>query len=67
MMKKVRLSFPQMMFVIATRAALAGGVALLNSDRLNRKSRRKVGWILAGVGALTTVPAAMMARRHLVA
>lgn len=66
-MKKVRLSFPQMMFVIATRAALASGVALLNSDRLKRQSRRRVGWILAGIGALTTVPAAMMARRNLVA
>jgi hypothetical protein len=67
MMKKVRLSFPQMMFVIATRAALAGGVALLNSDRLKKQSRRKLGWILAGIGAVTTVPAAMMARRNLVA
>jgi hypothetical protein len=67
MMKKVRLSFPQMLFVIGTRAALAGGVALLNSDRLKRQSRRRIGWILAGVGVLTTVPAAMMARRNLVA
>jgi hypothetical protein len=66
-MRKVRLSLPQMMFVIATRAALAGGVALLNSDRLKRPSRKKIGWILAGIGALTTVPAAMMARRNLVA
>jgi hypothetical protein len=56
-----------MMFVIATRAALAGGVALLNSDRLKRQSRRRIGWILAGVGALTTVPAVMMARHNLVA
>lgn len=66
-MKKVRLSFPQMLFVIGTRAALAGGVALLNSDRLKRQSRRRLGWILAGVGVLTTVPAALMARRNLVA
>ena len=66
-MKKVRLSFPQMMFVIATRAALAGGVALLNSDRVKRQTRRRIGWILTGVGVATTIPAAMMARRQLVA
>ena len=66
-MKKVRLSFPQMLFVIGTRAALAGGVALLNSDRVKRQTRRRIGWALAGIGVLTTVPAAMMARRNLVA
>jgi hypothetical protein len=67
MMRRLKLSFPQMLFVIATRAALAGGVALLTSDRLKKQSRRRLGWILAGVGAATTVPAAMLARRNLVA
>ena len=65
MMRRLQLSFPQMMFVIATRAALAGGVALLTADRMKKQSRRRIGWILAIVGAVSTVPAALMARRSL--
>ena len=64
-MRRLRLSFPQMLFVVATRAALAGGVALLTSDRMKKQSRRRIGWILAGVGVVSTVPAALMARRSL--
>jgi len=58
-MKRVHLTIPQALFVIATRAALAGGVALLISERLKKQPRRRIGWLLAGAGALTTVPAAL--------
>jgi hypothetical protein len=64
MMKRLRLNVPQMMFVIGTRAALAGGLGLLISERLEKRQRRTIGWILAGVGAVTTLPAAMMLFRH---
>jgi hypothetical protein len=63
-MKRFRVNIPQMMFVVATRAALAGGVGLLVSERLQKRSRRRLGWILAGIGALTTVPAALLLRRQ---
>ena len=63
-MNRFRLSIPQIMFVAGTRAALAGGVGLLVSERLQKRSRRRLGWILAGVGALTTVPAALLLRRQ---
>jgi hypothetical protein len=65
MMRRLRLSFSQMLFVVATRAALAGGVALSTADRMKKQSRRRIGWILAGVGVVSTVPAALMARRSL--
>ncbi|MEA2236315.1 MAG: hypothetical protein QOC81_1039 [Thermoanaerobaculia bacterium] len=64
-MRRLQLSFPQMLFVVATRAALAGGVALLVSDRLKKESRRKLGWVLAGIGVATTLPAALMVKRSL--
>jgi hypothetical protein len=63
-MNRFRLSIPQIMFVAGTRAALAGGVGLLVSERLQKRSRRRLGWILAGFGALTTVPAALLLRRQ---
>ena len=60
-MKKHKLSTPQMMFIIATRAALAAGIALLVSGRLKPSTRRATGLALAGLGGVTTVPAAKIA------
>jgi hypothetical protein len=57
-MKKISLSVPQLIFVVATRAALAAGVALLFSQKLNDKQRRAAGASLMGLGTLTTFPAA---------
>ena len=59
-MKKISLSVPQLMFVVGTRAALAAGVALLFSQKLNDKQRRAAGAGLMGFAALTTFPAAKM-------
>lgn len=46
-----------------TRVALGIGVGLLISDRFNRKQRRSAGSILAGVGAITTIPLAVKVLR----
>ncbi len=48
---------PQFMFIVATRAALAAGVALLFSQRLSKVQRRAAGASLVGLGAATTLPA----------
>jgi hypothetical protein len=45
-MKRLDLSLPELLFVIATRAALAAGVGLLLSDRLRGGRRRQVGLTL---------------------
>jgi Na+-driven multidrug efflux pump len=62
-MSNVVLSKPKLGFIIATRAALGVGVGLLVSSRLGRRRRRKLGQTLVAVGALTTIPAAMLVTR----
>ena len=62
-MKRLDLSLPEFVFVIATRAALAAGVGLLLSDRLRGGKRRQIGLTLIALGALTTLPAAIFVRQ----
>jgi hypothetical protein len=57
-MNEIQLSRPELAFVLATRAILAAGVALLLADRLNAAQRKAVGSTLALVGLVTTIPAA---------
>jgi len=63
-MKTKSVTLPEMMFVVATRAALAAGVALLVSGRLKESTRRAAGLALVGLGGITTIPAVkILARR----
>ena len=64
-MKRLELSLPEFGFIVATRAALAAGLGLLAASALSRRERRLVGMALLGVGAVTTVPAALALRRGL--
>jgi len=57
LMKAVALDLPALAFVVATRAALAAGIALLVSGTLTARQRRSVGSALVGIGAATTIPA----------
>lgn len=59
-MKRVDLSLPEFGFIVATRAALGAGVALLASGRLGRRTRQRAGIALVAAGALTTIPAAFL-------
>jgi hypothetical protein len=58
------LTVPELGFIIATRAILGAGIALLVSQKLDARTRRAVGLTLAGIGALTTIPAAMVVFRN---
>ena len=58
-MKTMILDAPVFAFVVATRAALAGGIGLLVSERLYAKRRRGLGTALVALGAATTIPAAV--------
>lgn len=58
-MKKISLSIPEFLFIVATRAVLGVGIGLLVAGRIRRPRRRSVGATLAAIGALTTVPAAI--------
>ena len=57
-MHAVTLPLPKLAFVIATRAMLAAGLALVLGSRLSPEQRRRVGLALVAIGAATTVPAA---------
>ena len=66
-MQTKTLTLPELGFIVGTRAALGAGVALLVADRLEAPVRRAVGLTLVAIGAVTTIPAAMVlfgGRRH---
>jgi hypothetical protein len=62
-MNNIVLSRPKFGFVVATRAALAFGIGLLVSSRLDGDKRRALGGTLVAVGALATIPAVLFIRR----
>jgi adenine/guanine phosphoribosyltransferase-like PRPP-binding protein len=62
-MREIVLSPPKFGFIVATRAALALGIGLLVSRRLNNTKRRNIGTSLVAAGALATIPAVMFIRR----
>jgi len=62
-MREIVLSPPKFGFIVATRAALALGIGLLVSRRLNTTKRRNIGTSLVAAGALATIPAVMFIRR----
>jgi hypothetical protein len=64
-MRTITLPLAQFGFVVATRAALGAGVALLVAGRLPEARRRAVGTLLVGIGAITTVPAALWGLRSI--
>jgi hypothetical protein len=58
------LTLPELGFIIATRAALGAGIGMLLTEKLDASTRRAVGFVLAGFGAITTIPAAMVLFRR---
>jgi hypothetical protein len=58
-MKKIEVTLPELAMIVGTRAMGAAGVALLVSDKLPKESRKAIGWTLAFVGAVTTIPLAI--------
>jgi hypothetical protein len=55
--KDIQLTRPELAFIIATRAMIGAGIALLLADRLSAEQRKAVGATLALVGLVTTIPA----------
>jgi hypothetical protein len=58
------LTLPEVIFVAATRGMLGAGVALLLSGHRTADQRRLAGALLAGIGAVTTIPSAMASLRR---
>lgn len=55
-MKKAALTLPDIALIAGTRVMLGAGLGLLVSDRLSQEQRKAIGWTLALVGAVTTIP-----------
>jgi hypothetical protein len=55
--KDIKLTRPELAFVIVTRAFLGAGIALIFADRFSAEKRKAIGVTLALVGMVTTIPA----------
>jgi hypothetical protein len=65
MMRKLRLSFSEVLFIAVTHLVFGAGLALLASERLRAKNRRRLGRALTGIGIATGVPRVVLLRRGL--
>jgi hypothetical protein len=63
-MKKTGLTLPEIAVIAGTRGALGAGAALLLADRLNKEQRKAAGWTLFLIGAVSTVPLALLVLRR---
>jgi len=63
-MKELVLAPPVFGFVVGTRAMLGFGVGLLVASRIPDARRRAIGTVLATIGAVSTIPAAMLVFRR---
>ncbi len=59
MMKKAELALPEIMLIAGTRVMLGAGGALLLADHLEKSERKKIGWTLFLIGAISTIPIVM--------
>ena len=57
---KTELTLPELGVLVGTRGMLGAGLALLLADKLSGEQRKSVGWTLAAIGVLSTVPLAIM-------
>ncbi len=55
-MKKSELTLPEIGLIAGTRGMLGAGAGLLLADRLKDDQRKKIGWTLLIIGALSTIP-----------
>jgi hypothetical protein len=60
MERSVRMRMHELGMIAGTRVAGGAGLALLLADRLERRQRRTLGWVLFTLGALSTIPIGAM-------
>jgi H+/gluconate symporter-like permease len=58
-MKKLEVTLPDLALIVGTRAMFGAGLALLFADKLQKDQRKAIGWTLALVGVVTTIPLAV--------
>ena len=58
-MKKSALTLPEIMLIAGTRVMAGVGIGLLLADVIREDKRKKIGWGLFLVGAVSTIPLAI--------
>ncbi|MRS03130.1 hypothetical protein EG832_07895 [bacterium] len=58
-MKKAALTLPEIMLIAGTRVIGGVGIGLLLADVIREDKRKKIGWRLFLVGAISTIPLAL--------
>jgi len=58
-MKKSALTLPEIILIAGTRVMAGVGIGLLLADIVKEEKRRKIGWRLFLVGAVSTIPLAL--------
>lgn len=58
-MKKSALTLPEIMLIAGTRVMAGVGIGLLLADIIREDKRKKIGWRLFLVGAVSTIPLAL--------
>jgi H+/gluconate symporter-like permease len=58
-MKKAGLTIPEIAIIAGTRLICGAGIAFLLADKLDMKRRKKLGWAMFLVGAISTIPLAI--------
>jgi hypothetical protein len=57
-MKKAALTLPEIILIAGTRVIGGVGIGLLLADIIKEDQRKKIGWRLFLVGAVSTIPLA---------
>lgn len=58
-MKKSALTLPEIMLIAGTRVVAGVGIGLLLADIIREDQRKKIGWRLFLIGAVSTIPLAL--------
>ena len=58
-MKKAALTLPEIVLIAGTRVIAGVGIGLLLADVVREDKRKKIGWRLFLVGAISTIPLAI--------
>lgn len=58
-MKKSALTLPEIVLIAGTRVIAGVGIGLLLADVVREDKRKKIGWRLFLVGAISTIPLAI--------
>jgi hypothetical protein len=59
-MRERTITIPELMLVAGSRVVLGTGIGLLLAGKLGEQSRKSAGTALLTVGALTTIPLAVL-------